>query len=217
MVNGTRTGTGFRAVPLVLGGVLLVVFAVLGLLVRHAPPAADRAAAGAVTGLRSGGLTGVVSAVNLVLAPVLGWVALAALVVAVVVAAVRRRRATAWWLVRVALWYGLTWRAVSQAKDLFDRHRPDAVPRLDHVTGTSYPSGHVAAVAAVGALALLLARRYGRLAPAVPGVVVAVLVTGFDRVYLGVHYPADVAGAVLGVAGTALVLAAVLRPDAGPN
>jgi membrane-associated phospholipid phosphatase len=79
-------------------------------------------------------------------------------------------------LVRVALWYGLTWRAVSQAKDLFDRHRPDAVARLDQVTGSSYPSGHVAAVAA-----------------------------------------ADVAGAALGVTGTALVLAAVLRPDHGPT
>ena len=94
-------------------------------------------------------------------------------------------------------------------KHAFDRERPaDALIRFDALVATpdspSLPSGHAAAGFAAG---VLLAAVCPRLR--VPALAVATLVA-LSRVYLGVHFPADV---VLGAAvGTAigLVAAAVL-------
>lgn len=82
-------------------------------------------------------------------------------------------------------------------KDLFHRARP--APNLAHL-GYSFPSGHsFFALTIYGMLAYLLTRHAApprrRLIWAVAAA--AILLVGFSRVYLGVHYPSDVIGGYL--------------------
>ncbi|MFB6294715.1 MAG: phosphatase PAP2 family protein [Candidatus Nanohaloarchaea archaeon] len=80
------------------------------------------------------------------------------------------------------------------------RPRPAIVPvLLPTGSGASFPSGHTALAFM---LATVLSRRYGRTAP----LYVLAAFVGVSRVYLGLHYPSDVAaGAVLGTAAGLLV------------
>lgn len=121
------------------------------------------------------------------------------------------------WLLLVALpAMGLATLAVNYAiKPVFRRRRPfhDLVAAV--VVGrrpddASFPSGHSAAAFAG---AWLLAAAYPAAAPALYAVAVLV---GLTRVYLGVHYPADVL--LGGLAGVALAIAgrASLEVLAGP-
>jgi membrane-associated phospholipid phosphatase len=87
-------------------------------------------------------------------------------------------------------------------KAMVQRARPPVL-HLEHVTGSSFPSGHATESAAVAAALVCLARgmrRRNRIAI----LVLAALATaaiGASRVYLGVHYPTDaLAGVALGVA-----------------
>ena len=93
----------------------------------------------------------------------------------------------------------------SAMKALFLRPRPHVVPQLRAVVETSFPSGHAMNSAIIyltlGAMLMRIAR--GRLTKAycMTLAVLATLLIGVSRVYLGVHYPTDVlAGWTVGLA-----------------
>ena len=90
----------------------------------------------------------------------------------------------------------LAWGISQGAKQLFKRPRPYDAGEIDLLVrtpaGTSYPSGHPAVAAAVA----------GVVGPEVHPILRAPLerlprFVGFSRVYVGAHYPSDVAGGVM--------------------
>jgi len=85
------------------------------------------------------------------------------------------------------------------ATTLVARPRPD-VPALDEVSvGTSFPSGHAAAAAAYGAIAIVIFEhtRNTWLRTVTVTLVVAVpIIVGFSRMYRGVHYLTDIIGGI---------------------
>jgi undecaprenyl-diphosphatase len=91
-------------------------------------------------------------------------------------------------------------------KSVIDRPRPfevipEADPLLTGTLGASLPSGH-AATSAAGAV--LIAAFVPRAAPALLALALGI---AFSRIYVGVHYPADVIlGAAIGVAASLLGL-----------
>ena len=97
--------------------------------------------------------------------------------------------------------------ANAQLKALFDTARPyvmypDRVHALyqSGVYGAAYPSGHATNATVVWGLIAVRARRRALRW----GAVVLAVAIAFSRVYLGVHWPADVVGGIL--AGAALLL-----------
>ena len=102
------------------------------------------------------------------------------------------------------------WLLDNTAKAIADRPRPyqvmaDAVLRQQPAHGTSFPSSHTAVTLAVAiALVPFMARPL-----AATGIGYAVL-TGWSRVYLGVHYPLDIlGGAGIGAAAGGVILLAL--------
>jgi undecaprenyl-diphosphatase len=96
----------------------------------------------------------------------------------------------------------------------FGRERPGVVEWVDTVSSKSFPSGHaMSAIIAYGSVAYLV----GRLSPTAAlrrttwGVAVLIIAAiGVSRMYLGVHYPSDVAaGFVAGVAWLGFVAASM--------
>ncbi len=85
----------------------------------------------------------------------------------------------------------------------FARARPDLIDHLDHQTSYSYPSGHATSAAAVYLLLAWFApprwRPYAwTLAAAM------IILNGFSRIMLGVHWASDIAGGTM--LGTAFAL-----------
>jgi undecaprenyl-diphosphatase len=111
------------------------------------------------------------------------------------IAALVRRRASTFITVAIAIAIA-TLVADHVLKPLVQRRRPFVVAPAAHVIGgkpddPSWPSGH-AANAVAGALTL--SRVVPQAAPVWWGLAVAV---AYSRVYLGVHYPADVVGGAI--------------------
>jgi undecaprenyl-diphosphatase len=120
---------------------------------------------------------------------------------------------------RSALCYAVTvlsgWGLNAVLKEGFRRHRPGVVPHLDGAGWYSYPSGHAMLAPLVFGLGVYLLTR-----PSAPGVQWTARVTAFvlclaiawSRVYLGVHYPSDVIGALLAGTGWAALGVAIYSP-----
>jgi undecaprenyl-diphosphatase len=97
-------------------------------------------------------------------------------------------------------------------KIFFDRPRPHVIVWVTHANSSSFPSGHAMTATVVYCTVAYLAARLQRrtwarwLTLFLAGIVIALI--SVSRVYLGVHYPSDVAaGAIVGVAWAAFCMA----------
>ncbi|MEM5541722.1 phosphatase PAP2 family protein [Sulfitobacter sp. AS92] len=103
----------------------------------------------------------------------------------------------------------------SIAKEFFDRPRPDLVPHGSLVHTASFPSGHsmMAAVAylTLGAMVARAQKRWALKAYTLAVAVMLTLLVGMSRVYMGVHWPTDVAAGWLGGGAWAVLCLLVAR------
>ena len=95
-------------------------------------------------------------------------------------------------------------------KGAFERARPDLWEWIVNETYFSFPSGHATGSMALAlCIIVLLWRTKWRLTAIIAGAIY-VLVIGFSRLYLGVHYPTDILGGwLLSTAWVALVIIAI--------
>lgn len=161
----------------------------------------------AISEAHNAAFTGIAVAINTMLGPLLG----PALVVLIGLITAWRNRVSAVVLVGVTT---VVWLPVGLGKLVFARPRPptDVVDALLEVTGRdSFPSGHTALAVAVVAGTILALHVSGR-RPRWPWVVGGpfVLTVAASRLYLGVHFLADVLSAMLIALGAAGLVGAVI-------
>jgi len=197
------------AACLLLGLLVLTLVAVgVGELWTQIVGSADLDAVRDVAGQRSRVLTDAVRLITSAGSALL-LVPLAVIACLLLVRAGLRREAVA-----VALSLGGAMLLSSWVKLLVSRPRPP-VAHLQAVTGSSFPSGHATQASAFWFSLILVLRTAG--APPVATAVAAalalslVLTVAASRVYLGVHYPGDVAAGVLLGAGWAALVSRCVR------
>lgn len=100
-------------------------------------------------------------------------------------------------------------------KAIFARPRPEIVPHLVEVSSLSFPSGHATNSAIVYlTLAMLLSRAYTERATRLfilGAAIFLTMIVGISRIYLGVHYPSDVAAGWMAGGCWALAMSALAR------
>jgi membrane-associated phospholipid phosphatase len=141
---------------------------------------------------------------SVVLHPRVMWLVVG--VTAVVLWRHGRRRHAVWAVVTIAVAASID----TPLKELIARARPVFDDPVATAPGYSFPSGHALNTMVVGAAAVALGWRATRGRPwrrvaLLGGAAALVLLTGFDRVGLGVHYVSDVVGGW--IIGLAVVLA----------
>ena len=127
----------------------------------------------------------------------------------------RLRREAVLLVLTVALGWAIDW----AIKVSVGRPRPAIVPHLTEAGGSSFPSGHafnsaVVYLAIALAFATLSARESVRLTVIGTALLVS-LAIAWSRVWLGVHFPTDVAAGWLGGVGWAFFAAGLLQRPAG--
>lgn len=120
---------------------------------------------------------------------------------------------------RAAIVLGSGWKLTEAVKLLVQRARPvpGSLPHhpISEPSSSSFPSGHTALAAAV-AVACVLAAAPGRWRrAAVAAGIVLVVLTGWSRLALGVHFPADVLASALLVPVVAVCMARIHDALAG--
>jgi membrane-associated phospholipid phosphatase len=85
-------------------------------------------------------------------------------------------------------------------KVMFARERPALFDKISMPTDYSFPSGHsMSAIGIYGVVAVALIALYPRSRkPVIAAAVLLITAIGFSRIYLGVHWPFDVIGGLLG-------------------
>ncbi|MEV0681250.1 phosphatase PAP2 family protein [Actinosynnema sp. NPDC050436] len=189
---------GSRAVPAVLGALLVLASVALGIAVRGTPPGPDVALRDRARGLGPG-FVQAAELVSFVLSPGLA-------VIAVVSLGLRAVLAREVLVLKAALLLGVSWCTIL-ARFGYDRVRPVVFDL------PSYPSGHVTAVTSVAFTGVVLCAHLARrhLRTAVVLAVAAVALCAAGRVVLTVHWLTDTVGAALATTGVGLLAALALR------
>lgn len=135
-------------------------------------------------------------------------VRLAALASALLVLILRRRR---WDATRLLLMAGGSWLLAVLVKHAIDRSRPPASLWLLTPDGSpSFPSGHTTTATIMIVMAAMATIGYHRLQVALVAAAVAfAILVGCSRLYLADHYPTDILGSYLTVAAAVLLIGAI--------